>query len=466
MRVAFLHYHAKRGGVTRVVEQQMEALRDVAQSLFITGNGTNPETRVKPLIVPGAGYDGMRPEIPPEEIAEEILRAIESRWPSGCDILHVHNPLLRKNRDFLKILKILQKKGVTLFLQIHDTAEDLRPESYYFHEEYPENCHYGVINSRDFQLFLQAGLQPIGLHSLPNCVEPLPQVSSEKGGKNRDLVLYAVRAIRRKNVGETILLSCFLSSPYRIGITLPPTSPGDYPSYENWKSFVLKHNFPVEFELGMKYQLETLVDRSCFMITTSIREGFGFAFLEPWTVEKALFGRKIPYLAEDFERRGVDLSDLYEQLRIPLDVLPLADVRGQWETVVRETYGRYKLALEDEELENAWNTLIEGECIDFPYLHPFIAQGMIHRCKEDSSVKKLLLELNPYLENLASPDPDPEKIEKNRETVLRMYSKEKYRDQLLSIYQQVLTVPVKQKIHKKRLLRSFLNPKAFYLGGM
>jgi hypothetical protein len=78
----------------------MEALQDVAQSLFITGNGTNPETRVKPLTVPGVGYDGMRPEIPPEEIAEEILRAIESRWPSGCDILHVHNPLLRKNRTF------------------------------------------------------------------------------------------------------------------------------------------------------------------------------------------------------------------------------------------------------------------------------------------------------------------------------------------------------------------------------
>jgi hypothetical protein len=60
----------------------------------------------------------------------------------------------------IKILKSLQKRGVNLFLQIHDFAEDGRPFDY-FADEYPADCHNGVINQRDYEILLAAGLKII-----------------------------------------------------------------------------------------------------------------------------------------------------------------------------------------------------------------------------------------------------------------------------------------------------------------
>jgi len=90
----------------------------------------------------------------------------------------------------------LQKRGVNLFLQIHDFAEDRRPFDY-FADEYPVDCHYGVINQRDYEILLAAGLKQEGSHRLVNTVNPCrikPQAELTK-----PLVLYPVRAIRLKN---------------------------------------------------------------------------------------------------------------------------------------------------------------------------------------------------------------------------------------------------------------------------
>lgn len=487
LRIVFLHYHAKPGGVTRVIKQQMDALKEDAECIFITGNGMagDDEGREgefggrRELVVASIGYDGVRPEEAPERTVSQILKAIESQWPTGCDLIHVHNPLLKKNRDFLTILKILQSRGIPLFLQIHDTAEDLRPGSYYPHEEYPADCHYGVINSRDYQLFLQAGLKPEGLHLLPNSVTPLippdetlntelPRMRSmDYSSPHR--VLYPVRAIRRKNIGEAILLSCFFPPQVRLGITLPPTSPSDYPSYEGWKAFALSAELPVDFDLGLVRPLSAWIQDTVCMITTSIREGFGFTFLEPWTAGKGLIGRRIPYVVADFEREGVAFPDLYEHLFIPTDSIPLDQARARWEGMVKETYGQYGIPLIPDALETAWSRIIEGGRIDFPYLHPQIARRFIQKCRESYPLRERLMELNPFLQTFIQRMRTEERqdvIDRNRVRVLHAYSRERYRERLLSVYNKVLTIPVQHSIDKEHLLQSFLDPSQFYLGGM
>ncbi|MFQ3619442.1 MAG: hypothetical protein SNJ78_00720 [Spirochaetales bacterium] len=471
LKVAFLHYHAKPGGVTRVIEQQMQALREDADCILLAGNGGFDQNKNKVLIVPGVGYDGVRSEEPPKKTAEEIIKALQSRWPSGCDVLHVHNPLLRKNRDFLTVLNILKERGVRLFLQIHDTAEDLRPASYYFNDEYPEDCHYAVINARDYSIFLKAGLKPEGLHLLPNSVAPLVNVSTPINQepsiqKPAKWFLYAVRAIRRKNIGEALLLSCFLPEPFLIGITLPPTSPSDYPSYEQWKAFALSEHLSIQFELGLQFSLEELIQDTYAMVTTSVREGFGFAFLESWTAFKPLVGRRIPHVAEDFTHQGVDLSTLYPEFLIPLDEISEETAKARWSWMIRETFAQYGLTIDEDLLNLEWKNLTREGSIDFPYLHPTIAREFIRRCKAEENLKSRLCTLNPFLGDLLSVSEKMELIRSNREAILRAYSLKKYRERLLDLYKIVQTKEVSQKINKRELLKSFLEPKGFYLGGM
>ena len=247
MKIAFMHYHLKTGGVTTVLKQQLNAIGEKCQTLVLTG--LPPETSFPAdfVHIPELGYSSQysKEAIDPDDVAESIIIAICNKFNGLCDVLHVHNPTLAKNKHFLKILKSLQRKGLNLFLQIHDFAEDGRPNAY-FTDEYPSNCHYGVINQRDYDILLAAGLKKEGLHRLVNTVNPNPIKPQLKFKK--PLILYPIRAIRRKNIGEAILLSMFFIQSQTIAITLPPNSPSDIKSYEEWKAFVKDYNLNLDFE--------------------------------------------------------------------------------------------------------------------------------------------------------------------------------------------------------------------------
>ena len=302
MKLAIIHYHLKPGGVTSVIRQQLKALSGECDVLLLTGELPDTPVYGNTKLIPGLGYTGGSPAAyNPEETADMVVKTIFETFNGKCDIIHVHNPLLAKNIHFLRMLKTLQKKGCRLFLQIHDFAEDGRPSAYYRDESYIANCHYGVINSRDYSVLNQSGLTPEGLHLLPNTVTPIHVSSAKRQQLNR--ILYPVRAIRRKNIGEAILLSLFFEN-HTLSITLPPNSPSDMIIYNGWKRFVSKNNLHVEFEAGLKNDFNVLVSSSDFFLTTSIMEGFGFSFLEPWTASKMLWGRAIPEICNDFINNG------------------------------------------------------------------------------------------------------------------------------------------------------------------
>ena len=259
LKIALLHYHLKTGGVTTVIKQQAGALKDKAGVMVITGEADKKDFPFHLALIPQTGYDSKIKEAKdadPENTADAILRAIYEKWPEGCDILHVHNATLNKNRHFLKILKILQSRGIRLFIQIHDFAEDGRPGAY-FHEDYPENCHYGVINSRDYGILLKSGLKKEGLHKIPNKVSFIN--FNNKAGAHNNIVVYPVRAIRRKNIGEAILLSLFFKDNESLAITQPPNSMTDKIAYDGWKEFVQNHGLKIIFEAGNKMDFKKLM---------------------------------------------------------------------------------------------------------------------------------------------------------------------------------------------------------------
>ena len=462
MKIAYIHYHLKTGGVTTVIRQQIEACGDDCEVLLLTGMAPDTSFAAPVKVIRGLGYDiyqTVRHE--PVDVAREIMDAIRSHFGGLCDLVHVHNPTLAKNRHFIQILKILQSEGCTLLLQIHDFAEDGRPLAY-FDEPYPEDCHYAAINSRDHQLLCSAGGKTEGVHKLANTVS-LPKISRIPE-TIEPRILYPVRAIRRKNIGEAILLSLFFKPEEYLAITLPPNSPADVKSYDGWKRFAARRKLRVEFEAGLHREFPDLVQTSNFLLTTSITEGFGFSFLEPWLYYKMIWGRKLQDICSDFEAVGIDLSNLYPQLGIPLDWIDAGSFYTRWSETVMENCRRFNYPVDRHRIETAFDGYTAGrQQVDFGLLDESFQKKAIEHVLTNVGSRQKLFDINPFFRDLESICAPQDLIQSNRQTILANYSVNRYRHNLLNTYARVSRQPVRQRIDKKILLDYFIDLEHFSL---
>ena len=456
-----MHYHLKTGGVTTVLKQQLLAGAGQNDQIVITGHPSDTSLNADTVHIPEIGYSSdYTGSVKPHEVARSIIRAIQSRFGGLCDVLHVHNPTLAKNRHYLVILKILQQNGLNLLLQIHDFAEDGRPLAY-FHEPYPADCHYGVINQRDYQILLKAGLKPEGLHLMENTVtEP---VVPPKPEADNPLVLYPIRAIRRKNIGEAILLSMFLKPDHQVTITLPPNSLADMLSYRDWKKFAGNLELNIAFDQGLNRNFETLVMSAESLISTSINEGFGFSFLEPWLFGKLLWGRRLVDVCQDFERRGIRLQHLYNSLYVPLEWIDLQKFREKWNACAIKAAGLLNFSIATSRLQNAFDFITANGVVDFGLLDEASQKQIVLRLMQRSRNTARMIQINPFLAEPGTVTNKSRLIADNKQAVLNSYSPERYRKKLLSTYQKVSTKAITQKIDKSVLISKFFDLKKFSL---
>jgi len=462
MRIAFIHYHLKTGGVTTVLKQQIEAVKATCDPFVLTGAPPETPLPCDTVQIPGLGYDQPdQKSMHPEDVAASITKAIHAKWKSGCDILHVHNPTLAKNRTFTKILKALQQRDLKLFLQIHDFAEDGRPLAYFHDDEYVADCHYGVINSRDYDILLKAGLKKEGLHKIFNTIKPFTFNSTEVTVKEQ--VLYPIRAIRRKNIGEAILLSLFFNNNETLMITLPPNSPVDIKSYAGWKAFVGEKNLNVVFDAGLAHAFPDLVLSSKFLITTSITEGFGLSFLEPWTGQKILWGRKLPDICHDFETRGIQLDHLYTRFYVPVAWLDAGKLFDMWRSCVRGAGDTFNFNVEEKSLAGAFEKLIAQNTIDFGLLNEAFQKQIISWVISDPQKRDMLIDLNPFLLSPGKVSNPEALIQNNQQAILNNYNQAIYTETLMNIYQRTLAVNVSHRIDKTVLFSEFLDLENFSL---
>lgn len=459
MKVGLIHYHLKTGGVTTVLRQQIAALHGEAETLLLTGDRARAALPCPIVEIAGLGYDCPGREDVPERVAAEVMAAIEAHWPGGCDLLHIHNPTLAKNRRFLKIIKQLQVVGPPLLLQIHDFAEDGRPRAY-FAGTYPEDVHYAVINSRDRRFLIDAGLDPAGVHHLPNAIRPLP---IEPDLLPTPQVLYPVRAIRRKNLGEAILLARFFPPGHRLAITQPPNSAADMPAYRAWKRFAAERSLNVDFEQGCKRDFGELVGGAQSIVTTSVTEGFGFAFLEPWSAGKMLWGRHLAAPCDDFTAAGVDLSALYGRIDVRLAWFDAAAFRRRWRSAVHAGARAYGFVAAPDDVDAALVRMTGREVVDFGLLSERFQREVIVRVQSEAVIRAELTELNPWIDVVAKEHNRAQMIAANRAIVARRYGLENYRRSLLEVYEHVIGGPVFHRIDKKVLWRSFFNLDRFSL---
>jgi hypothetical protein len=465
MKIAFVHYHLKTGGVTTCLRHQVEALKNDCDMCVITGEMGKTDFPAKTIHIPQLAYSADYPHaFEPEDVADQVARAIESHFNGPCDIVHVHNPILAKNKKFLKILKSLQERGLSLFLQIHDFAEDGRPRSY-FSEDYPADCHYSVVNSRDYRILLNSGLKKQGLHQIFNAVyrpgNPRPAEISGGG----PYVVYPIRALRRKNIGEAILLSLFFRDGETLLITLPPNSRADIDSYEDWKAFVSDYRLRVEFDRGLNHPYEAIVASARYLLTTSITEGFGFSFLEPWLFDKMVWGRKLSDICRDFEANDISFNHMYTDLNVPVDWFELDNFYQKWKRTIQRSANLFKLVIADDEIQNIFAALTADGTIDFGLLdEAFQKQVIVRLVKQNARARVAeLLSLNPGLAQIGTAANEKDLIEVNRAAVQRSYNMSQYRQKLLTIYKHVATTSIRQRINKKTLLTEFMDLTKFSL---
>ncbi|MBW1835601.1 MAG: hypothetical protein JRI99_01340 [Deltaproteobacteria bacterium] len=462
MKIAFLHYHLKTGGVTTVIRQQANAVKDNCDVLIIAGEPPPIDFPVDVTPIPGLGYDQtLTQSYDPHDVADAVINAITEKFGGLCDVLHVHNPLLAKNKNLLTILKRLQEKGIKLFLQIHDFAEDGRPLIYYREDEYPENCHYGCINSRDFDILIQSGLTERGLHKVENVITPIHYNGPNPPAK--EIVVYPIRAIRRKNIGEATLLTLFFKNNETLMITQPPNSREDIKSYVDWKAYVKQNRLNVVFEAGLSNDFSELVHASQYMITTSISEGFGFSFLEPWTAGKNLWGRILPEICADFLHNHIRLEHLYRRLMVPVEWVGHAALEEKWINCQKEARAFFKQAIVESEIEDQFHQITANDLIDFGMLDEDFQKKVLSRIISSPPDKRRLTRLNPCLSTPGVEFDTESLIHHNKDAVMSHYNPENYAEKLMAVYSKVMNRSVRHRIDKTVLLSRFMVSKYFNL---
>lgn len=500
MRIVIVHFHLQTGGVTRVIQHACAALTAAGHRVAVL-SGEPPRqpaalaARVE--VIPALGYEERRAPLGPTALRQAMERAARHALGGVPDLWHVHNHCLGKNLAVPEALGQLAEAGHRLLLQPHDFAEDGRPALYrrmlatlagedgaaLAARLYPlaPQIHYATLNARDDRFLAAAGVPDAHRHRLPNAVSfaaepgPRPQhaahgalegatLDGEQAASSLDhrRWLYPTRAIRRKNLGELLLWAALAGPEDRFATTQAPQNPLEQPIYARWVALIQELALPVDLELGARGgDFAALLAASHALISTSVGEGFGLAFLEPWLIGRPLAGRDLPEITADFRADGLDLDGLYQRLPVPLEWLDAAALRQRMDAALARAAEAYGRAREHADLARAWAAAIDAhQRIDFGRLDEEAQIEVLRHLRADSAARSALDASAPPL--MA----DAGRIAHNRALVEREYMLAGYRHRLEAIYQALLaaaSAPPQDHADGQTLIARFQAPERLYL---
>ena len=481
MKVAIVHYHLKKGGVTRVIENTVRSLNESGvESLVICGEV--PDWSAFPFhnvaVVPGMVYSETFHSSKSRVLKASLEETCRNHWGSLPDIWHFHNHSLAKNLQYPVAIAAMAREGQKLLLQIHDFAEDGRPANYHNliatlagkdkavldNILYPVGDHvaYALINGRDRQFLRRAGLPESQCHLLANPVwleidrkEPLNL--SEFGHKR--FYLYPTRSIRRKNLGEMLLWAAAAEEDEVFGSTLAPDNPTARPIYHDWVEFARKSQLPVHFGLAEQYPFEGMINSAYALLSTSIAEGFGLAYLEPYLAGAQLVGRDLPEITRDFASQHIHLPGLYPRLDVPVGWIGLERLRDTVRQGLLGYYQAYGRTLQKSMMDEAMDEMINGDLVDFGRLDEALQKVVIAQVVKSPTLK---LHFAPEkLDYLLTSD----QIAHNQNRIRQLYSTERYGQTLKGIYLNLAEARPSptEFLDTEKVLSAFMDPRRFYL---
>lgn len=487
--VAIVHCHYESGGVTQVVQNHVASLAHNGHSGITLLSGPRCSaltpatlTRASHRTVELLEYDSMKCSSPSSNVQSEgnslageidaVLRK-DGHSPENA-LVHWHNHSLGKVAAAPASIVRLADMGWRLLLQVHDFAEDQRPENLAYligryrsadaaaldRWLYPQHHRiaYATLTRGDASALIEFGMDPARVSVVPNSVV-LEGVAESRDAAMARLhrcfgipnssrwVLYPVRGIRRKNVGEFLLLCQLMQAvnpiddcPIVGGLTLRPDTPLERASYERWRSVAEQHVQNVVFDAAHhpEVSFRTNLSASELVVSTSVAEGFGMAFLEPWLAHRRVVARDLPGVTADFVGQGVRLDHLYCEVRIPGSKSWIDQAEAAWEDAYRESWSGIPEAFRPS--GRARGASVSAESIDFARLLPTTQADVIGRVDTDSGFRRDLIAANIELLDWLV-DADDSQPETNASRIRDNYGSTQQRQSLLAAYRTVITSP-------------------------
>ena len=477
MRVAIVHYHLESGGVTRVIELSSLALTVAGvRHVILTGDASSQPSPLPVCHVPDLGYLATPGETTAGDLLNSLRAAAALALDGPPDVWHFHNHSLGKNRLLPEVVARLAAEGERITLQIHDLAENGRPQNYPLIANcshlYPVSptIHYAFLNSRDRGIFTAAGLPRSNSSILANPVVSRPEPATPTAPPGEASILFApIRGIRRKNLGELILLAALAPEGSYFAVSRAPLNPAALPVHDTWRDFARKHRLPVEFDVvdrfspapGAAADFGSWIAHATHFVTTSVEEGFALPFLEAIAWGKPLIGRELPHLSADHDIRH---PHLYQQILIPVDWVDLTILESHLSTTLERNHRLYGRTLTNSHIAHVLDHLVQQGEIDFGNLPEPLQQGVIekiagfsNRCVPLVRIAGTNLPLEDWLAEII---PDRQATPAD----LSAYSVSSYQESLLSIYQTIVRRPSAPVgfLSPADILSAHLTPESFH----
>jgi glycosyltransferase involved in cell wall biosynthesis len=337
VKIAILHYHLRPGGVATVIRNAQRALAG----------------KFDVQILADFGYDERPARSRIAFLAESRMLADRlAKRLRGVDVLHTHNVGLGKHPRLTQAVKLLaERRGIKIINQVHDFPEDRRPAQlralryctgkrddafqralcYYD----ASNVIWATLTTHDAAKLAAHGVPATKIHVLPNPVDeeffdrPAPTRAGLQEVKERlaafavahrfhfdprkKILLSPMKVMVRKNNAEAIELVKRLKK-YQLVISLDASSTRDRKYSERLKKKVRRERLPVVVGFGAALDNPLpLFHLAHAILTTSRVEGFGYTFVEGWLCHKAVVGRDIPEVTEDFVASGMKMGHFYRE---------------------------------------------------------------------------------------------------------------------------------------------------------
>ncbi|MBF0429780.1 MAG: hypothetical protein HQK83_00765 [Fibrobacteria bacterium] len=486
--------------MTRVIQSQIQALSryfPAYQPHLLVGAKPNIfpdgiETK-NITIYPDLNY--LAPDLTPsnlKQIKEKLYRFLHKKI-SLQDIIHVHNINLGKNPIAALAVYEMALEGYQIINHCHDFAEDGRYVSYkflkhiieeVFRRPLPEVLYpslpkyfYAVLNSRDYGILKFSGIPVSNIKLLFNPVVPgnntkhQPYIENEikvnLGITNSlPLFVYPVRGIRRKNIGEFLLLAALFQDSANWLLTQPPQNPSELQNYRFWEKITRLYSLPVIMAAGQKVEYVKLVQGAQKLITTSIIEGFGMSFLEPWLYNKEVAGRDIPEITSDFKAMGIRYNRLYNSIRIPVRWVPeYQSLPLEYLEYIQSAYKPLGIKIPDDSKSKIKKRLFQSGTIDFAVLDNKRQAHIIKKVTTSHKNRQSLIKSN-NLQNFACLEAS-NFIKTNKRLVQKKLHLRQYGAKLNGLYRQLkkdinhsTIIPLKTR---NRVASSFLGIDNFFL---
>lgn len=365
LKLIVVHSHYRPGGVRRVIElatpHLARLLRPPVSEIVLAGAGTPEEgwrahfaALVRPVpvryaVAPALGYVSEQKRTGTQELDAQLrsfLSGLLDGIPAGGCVVWAHNPGLGRNLLLSRALEqACAAREIPLVLHHHDLWFDNRWQRWNEMRAHgfaslaqvaaaifpaSPNVRHIAINQADAAVLQRHFPHQSGW--LPNPASgsgvPGPKGTREARrwlreqlGDDAPVWLMPCRLLRRKNIGEALLLTRWLRPEAWLVTTAGVTSPEEQPYSERLQEAAARFQWPLRMGVLSRAGQKTpsvvdLMGASEAILLTSLQEGFGLPYIEAAVARRALIARNLPNIAPDLAAWGLRFPQAYDELLV------------------------------------------------------------------------------------------------------------------------------------------------------